>query len=68
MDLCEFEVPDQPGLRRPCLKKKKNSFEKYFRFHFLFLLYSFFVLFLFFVTVSVLMGGMGACILPFTVY
>lgn len=23
MDLCEFEVPDQPGLRRPCLQRKK---------------------------------------------
>lgn len=65
MDLCEFEVPDQPGLRRPCLQRKKSSFEKYFRFHFLFLLYSFFVLFLFFYYCFGFDGGHGCLYSPF---
>lgn len=52
-----FEVPDQPGLHRPCLKKKKKVVLKsILDFTFCFYYDSLFVLLLLFVTVLVLMG------------
>lgn len=63
MDLSEFEVPDQPGLHRPCLIKKKKVLKSILDFTFCFYYDSLFVCFLLilvwfvFVVVFVLMGG-----------
>lgn len=61
MDLCEFEVPDQPGLRRPCLQRKKVVLKSILDFTFCF----YCTPFLFFCYCFGFDGGHGCLYSPF---